>query len=143
MGLGLIKIRAFVGACNIVTIVTRLQIFEWIRIVEQIKLSGLLASSCDNYWGLRNHGSVCFKSPSDYFRSSSCIHFILSIFYSFGVTNPNSNYKQVMTHKSMNIYIYVIHNKSQKKTSTKPLFFLLALQPHSIKEINFKTTLLK
>jgi hypothetical protein len=86
---------------------------------------------------------LCFKSPFDYFRSSSCIHFIISILLLFfWVTNSNSNYKQVMTHESMSICN--TQEKPEKNiTQTKPLFFLLALQPHTIKEINFKTTPLK
>jgi hypothetical protein len=47
-----------------------------------------------------------------------------------------------MTHESMSICN--TQEKPEKNiTQTKPLFFLLALQPHAIKEINFKTTPLK
>jgi hypothetical protein len=71
------------------------------------------------------------------------IHFIISILLLFfWVTNSNSNYKQVMTHESMSLCN--TQEKPEKNiTQTKPLFFLLALQPHAIKEINFKTTPLK
>lgn len=112
--------------------------------------SSYLACSCDNYWGLRSHGSVCFKSPSDYFTSSSCIHFIISIILLlFWVTNSNSNYKQVMmTHESMNICNNTI--KARKKNINQA--FILStcfatsyhkrnkLQNHHSLEINVPNT---
>jgi len=120
LGLGLIKIRAFVVTCNIVTIFNKAseiwvnsncwanQVI-WPVLVTIIEVLGTSMDLCDSSLPLitSDHLHVFTSSFPSYF-------------YSFGL-----QILILITNKSwhMNPWVYVIHKKSQKKTSPKPSLY--------------------